>query len=83
MRSKAEKRHTNIILILSTLFFVSLIYSVYLLSISLFLFGLVAMLQIDDKSMRYQIRKDFIPQVEDLLRKPEWWVVSLSFFIVL
>lgn len=83
MRSKAEKRHTNVILILSTLFFVSLIYSVYVLSISLFLFGLVAMLQIDDKSMRYQIRKDFIPQVEDLLGKPEWWVVSLSFFIVL
>lgn len=72
-----------ILLFLSGLFSFSLLYSVYLLSISLFLFGLFSIWDIPEEISDARLRRDLISKTEEVLNRPEWWLLSIPFFIVL
>ncbi len=75
--------HDYFVLTLSFLFFVSLIYSVYTLSVVMFLFAIPALFALETHPFRLRLRKDFLPKIGNLLQQPEWWVISLHFFLVL
>ncbi|MBK8502908.1 MAG: O-antigen ligase family protein [Saprospiraceae bacterium] len=72
-----------ILLILSSLVFISLLYSVYLLSVVLILFAPLSILRIESAPFKVGIRTDLLTQIGGFLSKPEWWVVTIPFFIVL
>jgi len=75
--------HTLILLVLFTLYSISILYSVYLLSVILFLVGLLSILKINVRPIRLHFRTDFFRQMSCMLNKPEWWLVSVPFFLVL
>ena len=80
---KRYEANELIILILSSLVFISLIYSVYLLSVVLFLFAPLSILKIETAPFRFTIRKDLLTQAGGFLSRPEWWMLTIPFFIVL
>ena len=82
--TKPYLKYDTVVVILASLFSVSLIYSVYLLSISMFLFGVLSLLSIgDDGKIEFKLRADFISKVDQMLSSPAWWIISVSFFLVL
>lgn len=81
-RKIAGRIHILILLVLTAIFSISLLYSVYVLSIVFFLFGLFSILRIKEPG-KITIRSDFLVEMSALLSKPEWWLLTLPFFLVL
>lgn len=70
------------LILLSILLIISLVYSLFLLSVSLFLFGLISLLIPGENRFGFRLRDNFIEQMGSLLSEPGWWVISISFFMV-
>jgi len=84
MTTKANQTGDEIaFLILSTALFVAMIYSIYMQSVVLFCFMALAVFHFEIKPWRISIRRNLGEIAGEVLRKPQWWIISLSFFIVL
>lgn len=80
---KHSDRHEQLLVVISGTLFISLLYSVYALSISMFLIGALVVLDFDELSGRPCLRKDLLLQGSAFLSSPSWYAITFSFFIVL
>ena len=70
-------------LLLSFLFITSLLYSTFLLSVSMFGFAILALFQIEFNPFQFSWRKDMVKTLAAVLDRPAWWILTLLFLIVL
>ncbi|NND06956.1 MAG: O-antigen ligase family protein [Saprospiraceae bacterium] len=70
-------------LVLSFLFIASLLYSTFLLSVSMFGFAILALFQFEFSPFRCSWRKDMVKTLATFLDQPAWWAITLLFLIVL
>ncbi len=68
---------------LSLIFLVSLLYSRYVLSLSMFGFALLVLCEIRMSPRRIRLRPGIISKLCAVLDRPSWWATTLIFFIVL
>ena len=78
-----DRNDNKLILIFSGIFFISLIYSFFLLSISMFLFGLLAVIKFEFKPFQIKVRSGFWLKMNGFINDPSWWTITLFFIIIL
>ncbi len=85
MESKAASTDNFqvVFLAIATLFLLSLLYSTFLLSVSMFCIGFVAVVDVQWPPLRLRLRPQFFDRLGRITREPVWWVTGLSFALVL
>jgi len=68
---------------ISCLFFLSLLYSIFMLSVSMFMMSILALCDISIRPLRIQLRPGFWNKCQEWINKPTWWIISVPFLVVL
>ena len=74
--------YERVFLGLSAIFFVSLLYSFFALSLAMISFGVLALFDLRLSPVSISWRGTFPFELARILDQPSWWVISIPFFLV-
>ncbi len=82
-RLYSQQQYETVFLGLSILLLVSLLYSVFMLSVVMICFGLFALFKVEWNPLRFSWRGNFPLGLPPMMDQPAWWLLTVPFFLVL
>ncbi len=81
--ANSERDFQILFLGVSAIFFASLLYSTFLLSVAMFAMGTLGICDVTLKPLRIRLRPNLLVKVQKWMNEPVWWVITLPFLVVL